>query len=148
MKIHRYCLGLILGVLLIGEGAVMAAGKVSPPLALHQYAAGIALNPSQDGSPLITDYTFTDGEWVLKIKQKGSDLQYDGANLQKGKGIRITGVKRSGTKSRKIYTWQNRNISYVVSWQPADPLYARLQVIESGRLVLNRLLEAKVEEEK
>jgi hypothetical protein len=139
MKVHRYWLGLILGVLLIGESAAMA----SPQTAMPQNSTKIAFSQSQNGPPVITDYTFTDGEWVLKIRQKGRDLQYDGANLNAGKGIKITGVKRSGTAGRKIYTWRNRNISYVVIWQPSDPLYARLQVTESGRLVLDRLLESK-----
>jgi hypothetical protein len=135
MKIRHYCLGIILGSLLLSEGAALATVRAVP-----------VVQPSFQNmlsqKHYVTDYAFTDGEWTVQVKQIGSDLQYDGSKNNESTGIRITGVRRSRSNGRLIYTWRNQNISYIVIWNPADPGFARLQVTKSGRLVLNRLLTA------
>jgi hypothetical protein len=142
MKI-AYCgwkiasLGVIIGSLMWGELAVMAV--VMPTVT--KYPGQIAQN-----APSITDYVFTDGEWIIKIKRKGRDLIYDGLNTTEGKGIKITGVRKSGTKSRQVYTWRNKGTLYNVIWQPADPTFARVQVKDGSQVVLDKLLESAVPE--
>jgi hypothetical protein len=133
--VHR---GLILGTLILAELAVAIAvfpvqATAHPPVQIAQ------------GTPSITKYVFTDGEWIIKIKRKGQDLIYDGLNSNEGKGIRITGVRKSGTKDRHIYTWRNRGAYYIVIWQPSDPTFARVQVKDGSKMVLDKLLEAAPE---
>jgi hypothetical protein len=138
MKISRglrvASLGFILGAMFLGE---VATAKVT----ISQ--STIQQQQLTQSPPFITDYVFTDGEWVIKIKRKGRDLIYDGLNNNEGKGIRITGVRKSGTKERHIYTWRNRGAYYIVIWQPSDPTFIRVQVKDGSQTVLDKLLEAQ-----
>jgi hypothetical protein len=129
-------LGMLLCTLLIAEGAI--AKIVTPQQSTVQQQI-------VQSSPSITDYAFSDGEWVIKIKRRGRDLIYDGLNTAAGQGIKITGGRKSGTKSRHVYTWRNKGTIYNVIWQPADPTFARVQVSNNGRVVLDKLLEAAPE---
>jgi hypothetical protein len=135
-------LGLFLGALLCQSGAsillwtnpVNAATTGFPTLPQSVTKQAIVQGRS------ITDYEFSDGEWTVRVIKVGGELRYEGSNINQSKGIRITGGKKSKKNGRFVYTWQNRNISYIVIWNPNDPSFARLQVTESGRLILNKLL--------
>jgi hypothetical protein len=139
MKKYYYNLGLFGMVLLLSallprtpaNSVVMVAFPQ-----VHQFPNSTVLNQNSS----ITDYEFSDGEWTVKISKVNGELRYEGSNINQSKGIRITGGKKSKKNGRFVYTWQNRNISYIVIWNPNDPSFARLQVTESGRLKLNKLL--------
>jgi hypothetical protein len=139
MKKHYYNLGLFLTVslllTLLQSHSVNATATVFSQA--HQFPAGNALNQN---SPSITNYEFSDGEWAVKVSKVNGELRYEGSNINQSKGIRITGGKKSKKNGRFVYTWKNNNISYIVIWNPNDPSFARLQVTESGRLKLNKLL--------
>jgi hypothetical protein len=139
MKKYYYNLGLFLIVPLLStlfqSSSANATVTVFPQV--YQFPAGNVLNQN---SLSITNYEFSDGEWTVKVRKIGGELRYEGSNINQSKGIRITGGKKSKKNGRFVYTWQNRNISYIVIWNPNDPSFARLQVTESGRLILNKLL--------
>jgi hypothetical protein len=139
MKKHYYNLGIFLIVSLLStlfqSSSANATATVFVPA--HQFPAGNVLNQN---SPSITSYEFSDGEWTVKVRKIGGELRYEGSNINQSKGIRITGGKKSKKNGRFVYTWKNKNISYIVIWNPNDPSFARLQVTESGRLILNKLL--------
>ncbi len=141
---YYYGLGLFLGVLFCQIGASISLGT---NLATATTASSSSLSQSSTKQTIaqgrsITDYDFSDGEWTVRVIKIGSELRYEGSNISQSKGIRITGGKKSKKNGRFVYTWKNRNVSYIIIWNPIDPNFARLQVTESGRLKLNKLLTA------
>jgi hypothetical protein len=139
MKIHHYCSGLLIGILLLGQGATVTTANTLSPI--QQLPKNFI---SQSQNIFVTDYIFGDGEWAVRVSQNGRDLKYEGKNYRTGNGIRVNrGVIRSQSGTRKIYTWKVDSISYIVIWNPLDPTFARLQVVNAGKLVLNRLLTAQ-----
>jgi hypothetical protein len=136
MKLSYYCLGFTVVTFLLSCNPTMAVDTIPQSAALFN-----ANKISQGVNITVVDNEYTDGEWLVKVIQRGRDLQYEGINTNRGKGIRINGVKRSGSPGRKVYTWQNKNTSYTVTWKPSDPEYIRLQVTESGQIILNKLLK-------
>jgi hypothetical protein len=139
MKKYYYNMGLSLTVLLLSTLLLRSSSNATVTVfpQANQFPDGNVLNQN---IPSITDYEFSDGEWTVRIRKIGSELRYEGSNINQSKGIRITGGKKSKKNGRFVYTWQNKNISYIVIWNPNDPSFARLQVTESGRLILNKLL--------
>jgi hypothetical protein len=139
MKKHYYNMGLSLTVLLLSTLLLRSSANATVTVfpQANQFPAGNVLNQN---IPSITDYELSDGEWTVRVRKIGSELRYEGSNINQSKGIRITGGKKSKKNGRFVYTWQNKNISYIVIWNPNDPSFARLQVTESGRLILNKLL--------
>lgn len=137
-KIH-YGLGLFLGALLCQQLSLILLLGGSANAAVTGLPTS-QISTKQLLSQSITDYEFSDGEWTVKVRKIDGELQYEGSNINQSKGIRITGGKKSKKNGRFVYTWKNKNISYVVIWNPNDPSFARLQVTESGRLKLNKLL--------
>jgi hypothetical protein len=139
MKKHYYNLGLFLTVSLLStllpRSSANAIAIVFPQP--DQFPTGNVLNQN---SSSITNYEFSDGEWTVNVRKIGGELRYEGSNIHQSKGIRITGGKKSKKNGRFVYTWKNKNISYIVIWNPNDPSFARLQVTESGQLKLNKLL--------
>ncbi len=132
-------MGLSLTVLLLSTLLLRSSSNATVAVfpQASQFPAGNVLNQN---SSSITDYEFSDGEWTVRVRKIGSELRYEGSNINQSKGIRITGGKKSKKNGRFVYTWQNKNISYIVIWNPNDSSFARLQVTESGRLILNKLL--------
>jgi hypothetical protein len=133
-----YSPGLFLGIFLCQQPLFMFL------LGSPAHAASTGFSNAQVSTKLlslsITDYEFSDGEWTVKVRNIGGELQYEGSNINQSKGIRITGGKKSKKNGRFVYTWKNKNISYIVIWNPNDPSFARLQVTNSGQLILNKLL--------
>ncbi len=133
----------MVGFFLLAQGATIGI-----TVATAHPAAQVSPLPkmliSQSQNIYVTDYIFGDGEWAVRVSQNGRDLKYEGKNYRTGNGIRINrGVIRSQSGTRKIYTWKVDGTSYIVIWNPIDPTFARLQVVSSGNLVLNRLLTAQ-----
>jgi hypothetical protein len=137
-KVHSG-LGLFLGALLCQQSLFMLFSGSPANAAATRFSAS-QVSTKQLLSQSITDYEFSDGEWTVKVRKVDGELRYEGSNINQSKGIRITGGKKSKKNGRFVYTWKNKNISYIVIWNPNDPSFARLQVTESGRLILNKLL--------
>lgn len=87
---------------------------------------------------------FSDRDWSVSMDLKGGSYNYHGQNHRTGSKLDLAGASVSGTKSRRVYTWNNSGTRYRVTWQPTDPDTIRLQVIApNGKEQLNRLLYAE-----
>ncbi|MBE9257661.1 MULTISPECIES: hypothetical protein [Aphanizomenonaceae] len=86
--------------------------------------------------------TFSDQEWTVTLKFSNNSYQYYGKHIPKNTSINLSGAVASGSHERQIYTWNNNGTKYQVVWKPNDPNYIRVQVIDRGKIVLNRLLRA------
>ena len=86
--------------------------------------------------------TFSDQEWTVILKFTNNSYHYYGRNISNGSSINLSGAVASGSHERQIYTWNNNGTKYQVVWKPNDPNYIRVQVIDRGKVVLNRLLQA------
>lgn len=86
--------------------------------------------------------TFSDQEWTVTLKFTNNSYQYYGRKISNGSSINLSGAVASGSHERQIYTWNNNGTKYQVTYRPNDPNYIRVQVIDRGKVVLNRLLQA------
>ena len=86
--------------------------------------------------------TFSDQEWTVILKFTNNSYNYYGRNISNGSSINLSGAVASGSHERQIYTWNNNGTKYQVTYRPNDPNYIRVQVIDRGKVVLNRLLQA------
>jgi hypothetical protein len=86
--------------------------------------------------------TFSDQEWTVTLKFTNNSYQYYGRKTSNGSSINLSGAVASGSHERQIYTWNNNGTKYQVTYRPNDPNYIRVQVIDRGKVVLNRLLQA------
>ncbi len=103
--------------------------------------ADVAINApalAQANSPM---GMFQDNEWAVTIGYSNNAFNYYARNLRTGSSLSLRGAKVGGDSQRRVYTWTNGDHRYQVAWQPNDPNFIRLQVIDPrGKLVLNRLL--------
>jgi hypothetical protein len=84
---------------------------------------------------------FQDSEWSITIRYNRNTLNYYARNLRTDRSLSLRGATVGGNSQRRIYTWINGDHRYQVIWQPSDPDFMRLQVIDpGGTVVLNRLL--------
>ena len=120
------CLGLTTP--LIGQSiAPASANSLSSQVAM-------AVNAAPSGP-------YSDSDWEVYVNYAGGTYNYYGTNRNDGSNISLSGAVVSGTKSRRIYTWNNSGTKYRVTRQAKDPNTIRLQVINSkGKVMLNRLL--------
>jgi hypothetical protein len=116
--------------------ALAAAFTLSvPALALSIAPASIAAAPAK-----LEGY-FMDSKVSVEVLSSNGYLTYRGTDLSTGKSISLKRVKVSGNADRKVYTWNNSGTRYSVIWQPKDPDYVRLQIVNpNGSTVMNRLL--------
>lgn len=103
--------------------------------------ADVTLNTSalaQTKAPL---GMFQDSEWSVTISYNSNTLNYYARNLRTDGSLSLRGATVGGNSQRRIYTWNNGDHRYQVTWQPSDPDFIRLQVTDpKARVVLNRLL--------
>jgi hypothetical protein len=84
---------------------------------------------------------FADSDWSIDVMPQQNSYRYVGTNIKTGKSLTLKRVKVSGTESRRVYSWNNSGTRYHVIWQPKDPDYVRLQVVQpNGEMVIDRLL--------
>ncbi|MTJ47423.1 hypothetical protein [Dolichospermum sp. UHCC 0259] len=86
--------------------------------------------------------TFSDQEWTVTLKFTNNSYHYYGKHIPKNNSINLSGAVASGSHERQVYTWNNNGTKYQVTYRPNDPNYIRVQVINRGKVVLNRLLQA------
>jgi hypothetical protein len=84
--------------------------------------------------------SFSDGKWTIY-----QDCGEEGVFLSHGisKPLRLlnetTEVKRNG---KKLYTWVQKGAQYKLTWNPSDPRFARLEIMNtSGIKIVNTLLK-------
>jgi hypothetical protein len=120
------CLGLATPVI----ASSIAPAAANPPISSSQ----IAIDKYPDG-------TYIDRDWSVYLYREGGTYRYRGTNNLTQAKIEFSGANVSGTKSRRIYTWNNAGTRYRVTWKVSDPDTIRLQVIApNGKEQLNRLL--------
>ncbi len=87
------------------------------------------------------DAFFEDEEWSVGIDRLNGDYTYQGTNKKTGSEMRLSNGIVSGTKSRRVYTWNNKSTKYRITWQPTDRAFIRVQAFDGrGKELLNRLL--------
>jgi hypothetical protein len=111
-----------------------ATGRISLPAQISASETTIALSDYPDGF-------FEDDEWSVGIERLNNVYNYQGMNRKTGAKIRLSNGIVSGTKSRRIYTWNSKGTKYRITWQPDDSAFIRLQAFDGGgQEMLNRLL--------
>jgi opacity protein-like surface antigen len=115
--------------------AALTIASISPLLA--QAVAPISAVAQQKN---LNDATFADVEWRIAVVRDKNGYTYGGFHKQTKRWIYISNGSVSGTPSRRVYTWNNRGTLYQVTWQPADPGFARILVKTPSGEALNRLL--------
>ncbi len=96
-----------------------------------------------------TGYFFTDN-WEIKVSRNGNNYGngnsyiYAGRNSKTRDAISLAGGKLTRSEGRHFYKWRNGGTIYLVTWQPDDPNFARVQIFNpDGKEIFNKLMEAK-----
>jgi hypothetical protein len=134
-------------LLVLAAGSLLATGSPFSPISL-------ALSHQQT-SPLhsqlhagITDITtspaagfFNAHPWEIKISKDGNSYIYSGKNIDTKTSISLASGRLTKSQGKHFYKWRNSGTLYQVTWQPTDPMYARLQVFDGrGKTLLNKLM--------
>lgn len=107
---------------------------------LRPLSANQRQQPSQNSNSKYPLGNFQNNKWLISLRLENNQLTYTGRSRKDGKSLYLKGSRISGNNQRKIFTWNNGNYRYQVIWQPNDPNYIRLKVLNSGRELLNELL--------
>lgn len=108
--------------------------SIAQPSRAELYTQAVDIT-SQSGEAL-----FVKDRWEVRIFKNGNRYIY--AGRQSGeRGISLTGGRLTKAGGKHFYKWNNSGTIYQVTWQPADPLYARVQVFDSrGSEIFNNLM--------
>jgi hypothetical protein len=83
---------------------------------------------------------FVKDNWEVKISRDGDRFIYSGGENGK-RGIRLVNGKLIKSGGKHFYKWHNAGTIYQVTWQPADPDFARVQVFDpGGSEIFNKLM--------
>ena len=128
----------ILTCLLCLGSAMPLMAQAATPGALYGRSHQMAIASAD----LPTDGTYADRDWSVALIYTGGTYKYYGSNNCDQSQISLSGAVVSGTKSRRIYTWNNNGTKYRVTRQANDNSTIRLQVVSpKGVVILNRLLK-------
>lgn len=84
--------------------------------------------------------SFSNGKWSI-YQECGEDGTFLGYGTSKPLRLlnETTEIKSNG---KKIYTWVQKGAQYKITWNPRDPGFARLEIINnSGIKIVNTLLK-------
>ncbi len=127
-------LSLLTCTLYLSLATPVIASSTAPAAANPPSLSQIAIDKYPDGM-------YVDRDWSVYLYREGGTYRYRGTNNLTQAKIEFSGANVSGTKSRRIYTWNNAGTRYRVTWKVSDPDTIRLQVIApNGKEQLNRLL--------
>lgn len=104
--------------------------------------------PTQMYANRLPDITTGRGEgffnahpWNITVSRDDNGYVYAGKNVVTKTGITLAGGKLRMADGKHFYRWNNSGTVYLVTWQPGDPNYARVQVFgKNGREILNQLM--------
>jgi hypothetical protein len=103
-----------------------SAGAIAQPVSSQMYASRLADNAHP---------------WEIKVSRDDNGYVYSGKNIVTNTGITLAGGKLRMADGKHFYRWNNSGTVYLVTWQPGDPNYARVQVLgKNGREILNKLM--------
>lgn len=78
--------------------------------------------------------------WEVKIARDGNRFIYSGGESGK-RGISLANGRLVKSGNKHLYKWNNGGTIYQVTWQPADPNFARVQVFDpNGSEIFNKLM--------
>ncbi len=128
--------------------AAVLVGMAGP--LVTSFASPVAAQPHKitQTVPLIRPLigTFGDGNWLVTVSEQNGVYRYTGYDQKTSKSIELLGAIVTNQGSKRLYTWNNGDTKYRVTWQPQDQDYVRLQVIKPNQKeVLNRLLARQEE---
>ena len=111
--------------------------SIVQPVRAEIYASAVDIT-SEFGEGL-----FVKDTWEVKIFKdgsKGNRYIYSGKQIGT-KGISLGGGRLTKSGGKHFYKWNNSGTVYQVTWQPQDPLYARVQVFDPrGKAIFNKLM--------
>jgi hypothetical protein len=83
---------------------------------------------------------FIRDRWEVKIARDGNRFIYSGGESGK-RGISLANGRLVKAGDKHLYKWNNGGTIYQVTWQPADPNFARVQVFDpKGSEIFNKLM--------
>jgi hypothetical protein len=83
---------------------------------------------------------FIKDNWEVKISRDGNRFIYSGGENGK-RGISLANGRLVKSGGKHFYKWNNAGTIYLVTWQPADPDFARVQVFDAGGSeIFNKLM--------
>jgi hypothetical protein len=83
---------------------------------------------------------FVKDGWEVKISRDGNRFIYSGGENGK-RGISLANGRLIKSGSKHVYKWNNAGTIYQVTWQPADPNFARVRVFDAGgNEIFNKLM--------
>ncbi len=83
---------------------------------------------------------FVKDNWEVKISRDGNRFIYSGGENGK-RGISLANGRLIRSQGKHFYKWNNAGTIYLVTWQPADPDFARVQVFDAGGSeIFNKLM--------
>jgi hypothetical protein len=113
-----------------------SAGAIAQPVSSQMYASRLADITSGPGEGF-----FNAHPWEIKVSRDDNGYVYSGKNIVTNTGITLAGGKLRMADGKHFYRWNNSGTVYLVTWQPGDPNYARVQVLgKNGREILNKLM--------
>lgn len=91
--------------------------------------------------PFIKYGTFQNRDWEVFVGAwEPAAYIYRGKNRHDGRSVDLMDFDVSGTTRRPQYSFHNKNVTYRVTYQAADPDTIRLEVFQNSNRILNQLL--------
>jgi hypothetical protein len=150
------CISLIAVALSLNFGCAPVAKQLGQQLSqnkqVRQFLAGLGTEAAKELIRIMSaprpdasrnnakSVAFTDDEWLVAIAPNGNDLTYYGVNLKTRDSLSLRGGSFSDSSQLKVYSWNNGDYRYQLSWKPSDSQVIRLQVFNGQEELLNRLL--------
>ncbi len=130
-------LAIVLSALAISNVMLpFSAGAIEQPARSQMYASRLADITTGPGEGF-----FNAHPWEIKVSRDDNGYVYSGKNIVTKTGITLAGGKLRTADGKHFYRWNNSGTVYLVTWQPGDPNYARVQVLgKNGREILNKLM--------
>lgn len=81
---------------------------------------------------------FKNEEWSISLWYENNVYHYYTLNLNSGQSISLSGARLDAisTQDRYVYLWRNGDFEYKIAWQPEDPDFIRLIVVNPNNQVI------------
>jgi hypothetical protein len=125
---------------LCSSRSIAAAIPQAPASAEHRISRAELIARSVDITTQYGQALFVKDNWEVKISRDGNRFIYSGGEHGK-RGISLANGRLIKSGGKHCYKWNNAGTIYQVTWQPADPNFARVQVFDAGGSeIFNKLM--------
>jgi hypothetical protein len=125
---------------LCSSRSIAAAIPQAPASAEHCISRAELIARSVDITTQYGQALFVKDNWEVKISRDGNRFIYSGGEHGK-RGISLANGRLIKSGGKHFYKWNNAGTIYQVTWQPADPNFARVQVFDAGGSeIFNKLM--------